>query len=275
MNAGERSRQLALLRALGATRRQVAGLLTRQALLLGGLGTLLGLPAGVLLAALLLRVNAAYLEVPLPRLSLSPGALPQAAVLGPPRPRAAALVPAGPAATRPPLAGISLRGGRPPERPATWPPLLGACLLAGVLVFEAGVVQGWISPAVGSSLLPVAASFCLIGCACVLPPFVPTLLTAVARTLRPLLGVEGGLAVRQLLRQRARTGLTVGVLFAAVAVSISFGTTFLNNLRDIRLWFQRTIDADFLIRAVRPDPAVVVTPADLPRGVAEAVRELP
>src|SRR5262249_62021962 len=46
MNLGERRRQLAVLRALGATRGQVTRLLLREALLLGAAGTLLGLAAG-------------------------------------------------------------------------------------------------------------------------------------------------------------------------------------------------------------------------------------
>src|SRR5262249_37115191 len=52
MHLGESQRQLALLRALGATRGQVTAMLLRQALLLGGLGTLIGVPLGVLLARL-------------------------------------------------------------------------------------------------------------------------------------------------------------------------------------------------------------------------------
>src|SRR5262249_20677079 len=93
--------------------------------------------------------------------------------------------------------------------------------------------------------------------------------------LAPLLGVEGWLALRQLQRHPTRTGLTVAVLFSALVVALAFGISFLNNLRDIRLWYRGTIDVDFLIRAVQPDPALVLTPAPLPAGTTAAVRRLP
>jgi putative ABC transport system permease protein len=115
----------------------------------------------------------------------------------------------------------------------------------------------------------------LIGCACVLPALLPVLLRAVAWVVPLFLGAEGRLAVRQLMRQRARTGLTVGVLFAALTACLSFGTSFLNNLRDIDVWFAQTIDTPYLVRAVQPDPAVIVTPAPLPAFAVEEIRRLP
>src|SRR5262245_24669714 len=56
MNLGERRRQLAILRALGTTRRQVTRLLLREAVLLGGAGKVLGMGAGVVLGQGLVRV---------------------------------------------------------------------------------------------------------------------------------------------------------------------------------------------------------------------------
>jgi putative ABC transport system permease protein len=275
MHLGERQRQIALLRALGATRRQVAGLLVRQALLLGGAGTLLGLPLGVLLAAALVRVNEHYLGLPLPPLRLSPGPLLLAGLLGPAMTLAATVVPARKAARRPPLAGLALRGGLEPDPPAAWPAWVGVTLLAGVLLYEVAVIRGWLSPEAGTALIPLFAGASLLGCSCLLPALLPPLLRAAGWAVPPLLGAEGRLALRQLSRQRARTGLTVGVLFAAVTASVAFGMSFLNNLRDLDVWFARTIDSDFFVRAVPPDPVAIVTPAPLPPSAAEDVRGLP
>src|SRR5204862_148949 len=83
MHLHERRRQLALLRAVGATRRQVVGLVLRQALLLGGAGALVGLPLGLAGAFGLLRFNQTYLDVPLSGLYLSTTELILAALLGP------------------------------------------------------------------------------------------------------------------------------------------------------------------------------------------------
>src|SRR5262249_11341692 len=58
MNLGERRRQLAILRALGATRRQITRLLLREAVWLGVTGTALGIGVGALLAGVALRLAA-------------------------------------------------------------------------------------------------------------------------------------------------------------------------------------------------------------------------
>ncbi|MFO0845470.1 MAG: FtsX-like permease family protein [Gemmataceae bacterium] len=110
MNLGERRRQLGLLRALGATRGQVTGLVARQALLLGVVGTLVGLPAGVALASVLVALEESFLGVPMPRLPIAPGPLLLAAAVGPAMTLLASLLPAGRAASRPPLAAITARG---------------------------------------------------------------------------------------------------------------------------------------------------------------------
>ncbi len=275
MSLRERQRQLALLRALGTTSRQVTGLLLRQALLLGGLGTLLGLPLGVLLAAGLLRINEFYLDVALPALPLHARPLLLAGLLGPAMTLLATLPPAWRTARQPPLLGLSPRAAPQADRTPIRPTALGVALVGGVLLFETAIVRGWIAPAAAMPLLPVAVAAGLVGCACLLPALLPLLLRVASWVIPPALGVEGRLAVRHLRRQRARTGLTVGVIFAAVTACVSFGMSFLTNLRDIQVWFQATINSPFLVRAVRPDPAVVVTPAPLPAGTAEEVARLP
>src|SRR5262249_35812530 len=61
----------------------------------------------------------------------------------------------------------------------------------------------------------------------------------------------------------------------AVTASVAFGMSFVNNLRDLDVWFARTIDSDFFVRAVPPDPVAIVTPAPLPPSAAGDVRGLP
>lgn len=273
MHLGERQRQLALLRALGATRRQVTALLLRQALLLGGVGALLGVPVGVVLAWLLLRLYESFMSVPM-GLTISWPALLPAAAIGPLMTLAATVYPARRAARREPLADLRRRpaGDGPAPR---WPPFVGAALLGVVFAFETAVVCLGLPPAIGTRLLAVITGCGLVGCACLLPPLQAPLLRLVGLLIGPAMGVEGGLAVRGLLRQRARTGLTVGVLFAAVAAALAFGVSMLNNSDDIRRWYRHTIDAEFFVRAVRPDPAVLLTPCSLPPGVETEVRKLP
>src|SRR5262245_26526075 len=102
MNLGRR-RQLAILRALGTTRRQVTRLLLREAVLLGGAGTVLGMGAGVLLAQGLVRMEEQLLGVKLPPLRLSVQPFLLALLLGPGMALAATVVPAWRAGRRPRL----------------------------------------------------------------------------------------------------------------------------------------------------------------------------
>src|SRR5262249_11161820 len=68
MNLGERRRQLAILRALGATRGQVTRLLLREAILLGLAGTVVGIGVGLGLSVGLSGVMAQLLGVSFPAL---------------------------------------------------------------------------------------------------------------------------------------------------------------------------------------------------------------
>jgi putative ABC transport system permease protein len=83
LNLGERRRQVAVFRALGATRMQVTRLLLRETLLLGLFGTLTGCGAGLTLALLLLRVMGQFLGLSLPPLHLHAEPFVLACVLGP------------------------------------------------------------------------------------------------------------------------------------------------------------------------------------------------
>lgn len=275
MSLTERQRQLALLRALGATRGQILGLLLRQALLLGGLGTVLGLALGVGLAFLLVRVNESFLVVRLPPIRLDPGTLALAAGLGLGMTLLATWLPARRAAERHPLPRLRQRQDVEQTPVSRLPVVLGLLLAAGVVAFLIAVVNRWLPATVATQVLPLFAGSGFLACALVLPAVVPALLRVASGVIPPLLGVEGRLAVRQLSRQRARTSLTVGVIFSAIAGGIAFGLSFRNNLRDIDVWFTHTIDADYLLRAVEPDPAVVITPSELPADAAAVVGGMP
>ena len=55
-----------------------------------------------------------------------------------------------------------------------------------------------------------------------------------------------------LLDNFGRTSLTTAVLFVVSATSISIGNTTLLITRDVQSWLDRTLTADFLLRASRP-----------------------
>ena len=122
LELGERRKQLALMKTLGATRWQVMGWLTGEAMLLGVAGALAGCALGTGLALLLLALMERFLGISLPPLHFAPGPYLLAGLLGPGTTLATACLPAWRAACRPALDWLLPHRGR--ERgflPGGWP----------------------------------------------------------------------------------------------------------------------------------------------------------
>jgi putative ABC transport system permease protein len=269
LNLGERRKQVAILRSLGATRRQVLRLLLRETFLLGVAGAVAGCGCGVGLAIGLNYLMQKFLGIALPSMKINAEPFVLAALLGPGASVAAAVVPAWRASRRPPLE--ELLPGRT-GREEVLPPFvwkMGLLLLAVGIGLEIALGRGWIPDTASRNLLGPALALLLIGCVLALPLIVDPLL----RLLGVLpLGLEGRFAVQQLARHRGRTSLTGGVLFLALVVAIAFGQALRTTLRDLQHWFRQTIVADFLIRGAMPDSSFTLAPA-LPESLAQTIRQ--
>src|SRR5262249_14482031 len=182
-------------------------------------------------------------------------------------------VPARSAGRRSPLEGLLAKRPLNQARFPRWVCLLGLGCIALTLLFEIALVHGWLTPAAGSALVAPSLAVGMVGCVLALPLVLPALARLVALGLRPLLGLEGSLAFRQLDRQPTRTALTAGVLFVGVAVSLGLGSSLLNNIRDIHKWYERTIVADFLVRGFMPDANFILT-ANLPEALGDELAAL-
>ena len=108
--------------------------------------------------------------------------------------------------------------------------LLAACIV-GYLPVQMLIVVGMIFTVAFLLLLPIVLGL---------------LAWLVAAVLRPLLGTEGRIAHRQILRRRVRTTLTIGILYLAVSTAISLGTNILDNVQDIHTWLETTLQGRFL-----------------------------
>jgi putative ABC transport system permease protein len=126
---------------------------------------------------------------------------------------------------------------------------------AVLLVVSAVVLFASIRGALPLDFGIAAAVGGLLGCIMLIPAVLEPASRRVARLFYGLLGIEGQLAQRQLVRRRTRTALTIAVLFVAISTGIALGTTILNNTDDVRNWFDRTVVGDFFVRAMMPDMA--------------------
>ncbi len=249
MNVGERRRHLAILRALGATRGQIQRLLLREGLAMGLVGTALGIGLGAFGAMALTRLMEGYLSATLSGLRWTAEPFVLAALMGPCLSIAAVLIPARKAAAVSPLEGLARETAAPAGARRVWPLGLGLAALAASGAIAAGLIFfGW-----PGSLTPLSLVVGLVGGVLVLPTLVEPLARAGARVAGPFLGGLGPLALRQVVRNRTRSSLTIGVLFVATSVGIGMGNSILANVRDIRDWYARAIVGDYFVRGKLPD----------------------
>jgi putative ABC transport system permease protein len=264
LNLGERRRQFAVLRALGATGAQVRRLLLREALLFGLAGTVLGCAGGVALAWALVPVMGQFLAVTLPGPHLTAGPFLLAVVLGPGAALLAAGIPAWCASRRQPLDDLLPQRGQACDHVSRRVALGGLFLLIGGIALAGGLCRGWVPQAARTALLAPALALLLTGGVLTLPAISGPLLYLAGRL--PL-GLTCTLAAQQLARRRTRTGLTAGVLFLALAVAVGFGHCLRGILLDLKQWCRQTVVADYLIRGSMPDTAFVLVAA-LPESLA-------
>jgi putative ABC transport system permease protein len=261
----ERRHDLALLRALGASRGQLWWLLTREALTLGVPGTLAGLGLGLAFSVGLVAAMGQFLGAPLGglRLTVEPFAL--GAALGQGLTLGAALVPVWRAGRRDPLADLLARQPVADQAESRLPTRLGCALLGVGLGLALGLSRGWLPPAAVPALFPLALMTLLAGGTLALPLVSTPLLWLAGKV--PL-GLEYRLALGQIRGRPGRTNLTAGVLFLSVAVAVGFGHQVGATLRDLRQWYRHTVVADFLVRSCLPDTTFSLTAA-MPESIGD------
>lgn len=274
MNLGERRRQLAILRSLGTTRRQLMRLLLREAAVLGIIGTVLGILIGWGTSSVMADATQRLMGAPLPPIKLGLDAVLLALALGPGMALAATFVPVRQAVSRPVLEGLLDESDVHEASVRRWPCYLGLALVLSDLFPLWGLLAHWFSPLGTRIAAPVGLGAFLGGTALALPLIFAPLERLVGRLMAPFWGIEGRLALRQLKRRPTRTTLTAGVLFIATVITIGMGNSLLNNVRDVHDWSRRTVTADFMIRSVMPDTGMVLAAA-LPPGLEVELTRLP
>jgi putative ABC transport system permease protein len=223
-----------------------------------------------------MRVIEQMMTVPLPAPRVSAGPIILALVLGPAVALLSAWWPARQAARRPPLEVLCERPGAAAARShgaSRWTLCAGLSILLLGAVFVAGVFLQWFSKELYVYLLPAVMFLGLFSCAALSPWILPPSLSLAHALLKPLLGIEAGLAVRQLRRHPVRTALVVGVLAVSVLVAVGFGQVILISIDDVHDWGDKVISADFLVRAHLPEPSTLMTGA-MPETLAEDIAEL-
>jgi putative ABC transport system permease protein len=270
MNVAERRRQLALLRTIGATRRQISRLLIGESLTMGAIGTVLGIAVGLGGARLLTKALDRLLMTSMPSMNVTSLPFLLAVVFGMGISLLGVWVPARRAGRLSPLEGIDgvvREDVRPsPHRLS----LRGVFLSATSGAVIGACIFGWFPMEVGI----LAGVFLLIGFVLVIPAMLDGLLGLIDGASSFGTPVELRLAHRQIPRHHTRSVLTIGVLFVAASTGVAIASSVLDNMQNVKDWYQRAIVGDFFIRAMMPDMATGLS-ADLPEEIGEELRRVP
>ncbi|MFJ2769236.1 ABC transporter permease [Streptomyces sp. NPDC087300] len=251
-----RTRELALLRAVGASRTQVRRVLLTEAVLVGAVASAAGLAVGVGAAALLQKLFAPA-DTPAAPLVLTPTTVLVSLLVGTALTVLAAWLPSRRAMAIPPVAALTAAEPAAPARTGSTRTRTGAALL---LTGTAAVLYGALTTGQdartvigGGAALTVAGAIVLV----------PLLARPFVALLRPLLvrvhPVQGTLAARNTVRDPRRTGATAAAL--AIALALASGLSVLGASAAQYLDRATTHDftADYLVRPA--DGAMRMTPA--------------
>jgi putative ABC transport system permease protein len=270
INVTQRRRQIGIMRAIGATRSQIAGMMYREALLMGVVGTILGSLLGIAAAHFLTLAMGTLYQSDLPPIQLTIWPFLVGAGCGLGISLVAAILPSRKASHLSPLE--AMRDVLPEEIEGVqwWLAGSGIAIVAICAVTMTLSVMGWLSMlhTVWSAIL-MLAGFVLL-----MPIALKPLSAIIMIFMRRFMPVEGKLAQLQLLRHRSRTTLTVGVVFIAAATGIGLANSVMDNVNNVRDWYHKAIVADFYMRASEPSMATGTSP-DLPDGVGDEIKKVP
>ncbi|WP_045878706.1 FtsX-like permease family protein [Pseudofrankia sp. DC12] len=249
MLVAQRVRELALLRALGASRRQVRVSVQVEAALVGVVGSTIGLVAGVSLAHLLHAAMAAF------GILLPPGGTVFRArtavvayAVGVLVTSAAAVVPAYKAATVPPIAALRDTYTIPARSLRT----RAAAGTAGAALGAAMVVYG-LSRSGGAGLVGAGAAAIFLGVAALSPVLARPATRLIGAALPGLFGVPGRIGLQNAMRNPRRTSATASALMIGLALVSAFAIFGQSIKESVHDTVSGSLRADYFITSTDPN----------------------
>jgi putative ABC transport system permease protein len=264
----QRTRELALLRAVGASRGQVLGSVLLEASMVGLVAAAIGLLAGVGLARGVVAAFEAFgSDLPADTLSVRPPTVVVAFVVGVGVTLIAALVPAIKSMRVRPLAALRDvevdRSGASRIRI-----VVGILLLAGGLW---NLSAAWRGPKDTDDLPPVGfgALLAIVAAIVIGPVLAGPSIRLLGSLLPRLKGVTGRLAAENAARSPKRTSATASALLISVAL-VGFITVFASSAKaSVGEEVSRGFEGDFVVQSTS---GFFGPPAGFPPAVAEAVQ---
>ncbi|MEV0742836.1 ABC transporter permease [Streptomyces sp. NPDC050549] len=248
MLIAQRTRELGLLRALGADRRQVRRSVLTEALLLGLIGSTLGLAAGIGLAAGLIKLMTAFgMNLKTTEMVVNWPTPVAAYVVGVGVTFVAAYLPARRAATVSPMAALAdaeVAGvGRPLKVRAVVGSIVGVIGVAALAGCAAAT-----KTASSASLLGLGIVLTLIATVIAGPLLVRPMIRVLGGAFPALFGSVGRMSQRNALRNPRRTGATAAALMVGLALVGGMSVASASMSKSFDQQIDKTLGADFVIQ---------------------------
>jgi putative ABC transport system permease protein len=242
----QQRRLFGILRCLGVTGGQLFAMIVAEAAVLGLVGALLGLGAGILLGRGMVRlvsqtINDFYFVVSVQSIDLPPAALVRGLIIGVLAAVFASIVPAWEAMQTSPQNSLYRSTLESRARRATrW------LLLAFVLLAAAGVFLLWLPGA--NLIITFAGLFAvLIACAFLTPGLTSGFMQLTTPISGRLLGAIGRMAPRDIQRSLSRTSVAIAALMIAVSVIVGVSIMIGSFRETVSTWLSQTLQADVFV----------------------------
>ncbi|MGN0100925.1 MAG: ABC transporter permease, partial [Dietzia sp.] len=266
MLVAQRLRELALLRAIGASRGQLTRSVMAEAAVTGLVGSAIGVVAGFGLAQLIFTVlEALDLGIPSGALSLTPMSVLTPLVLGFVVTVISAWAPARRAGRVAPVQGMRV-GSASTEAGGVWRTYIG--VLAVISGLALALIGTWNdSTRDGAITVGVGAAALIIGSFLVMPTLAKPIAGGIGRVIGAPFGAVGKLAATNAGRNTRRTAATAFALTLGLTLVAAFGTLGATTKESVSGVIDQDINAELVIQGV----ASQGPPTPLPGGVQDRV----
>ncbi|MDB1087225.1 FtsX-like permease family protein [Streptomyces sp. ACA25] len=274
MLVAQRTREIGLMRAIGASRKQINRSVLVEALLLGVVGSLLGFAVGLGIAVgLMTLMSALGMNLSTDDLTIGWSVPVIGIILGVTVTLIAAYIPARRAGRITPMAALRDAGTPGDAKAGRTRSLVGALLTVAGLATLAGTA-GVDEAATGSLLLAVGIPLSLIGMVLVGPALVGWVVSALSAVLLRGFGSVGRLAERNALRNPRRTGATASALMIGLALVSGLSVVGSSMVASASKQIDESIGADYVIQTsnwmpILPAATEAIRSADNLRHVTE------
>jgi putative ABC transport system permease protein len=268
----QRRSMFGTLRCLGVTRGEVFGLVLGEALIIGLLGSALGIVTGTIMGQAAVRmvtqtINDLFFVVTVRGAQIAASSLVKGGVLGVLATLLSAAPPAWEAASVPPRAALSRSGLEQKARRAV---LLAGGLGVGACLAGAAIL---LIPTRSLSVSFGGTFAIIVGFAMLAPLVTGWLMRLATPLLGGLLGTLGRMAPRDVINSLSRTAVAVAALMVAVSVTIGVSLMVSSFRHTVQTWLGETLQGDIYISA--PSLTANASSAVIDPQIMQTVRNWP